>query len=83
MRKYVDLSNEELSNKVGNRLFRVPRDAFEKQSEYFKRRFSEHPQSSISGDVEGRLDLTGIEEDAFTDLLRLLYPPYVLSSHLL
>ena len=62
--------------KVEERLFRVPRDAFESHSQYFRDLFSSKG-TTPTGDINEPIYLEGIEVNAFRDILRLLYPPYV------
>ncbi|KAL5519553.1 hypothetical protein ACEPAH_1236 [Sanghuangporus vaninii] len=71
------------SDKVEDRLFRVPKDPFENQSEHFRRLFANVPTSTATKparDIDEPIFLPGVEKDAFRDLLRLLYPAPMTSS---
>ena len=62
--------------KVEDQLFRVPKDAFESQSEQFRKLFANVP-GGLDGNIDEPIFLDGVEKDAFRNLLRLMYPPYV------
>ncbi|OCB87074.1 hypothetical protein A7U60_g5809 [Sanghuangporus baumii] len=69
--------------RVEDRLFRVPKDPFENQSEHFRRLFANVPTSTETKparDIDEPIFLPGVERDAFRDLLRLLYPAPMTSS---
>ncbi|KAL5533633.1 hypothetical protein ACEPAG_93 [Sanghuangporus baumii] len=69
--------------RVEDRLFRVPKDPFENQSEHFRKLFanvSTRTGTEMARDIDEPIFLPGVEKDAFRDLLRLLYPPPTTSS---
>ncbi|KAL5494657.1 hypothetical protein ACEPAI_118 [Sanghuangporus weigelae] len=69
--------------RVEDRLFRVPKDPFENQSEHFRKLFANVPTrygTNPARDIDEPIFLPGVEKDAFRDLLRLLYPAPMTSS---
>ncbi|EJC98680.1 uncharacterized protein FOMMEDRAFT_95837 [Fomitiporia mediterranea MF3/22] len=63
--------------RVGNQLFRVPRERFANFSEVFRDMFAIDACSTVphEGDSDDNpIHLEGVEEGAFEDLLHLLYP---------
>ncbi|KAL5494656.1 hypothetical protein ACEPAI_117 [Sanghuangporus weigelae] len=69
--------------RVEDRLFRVPKDPFENQSEHFRKLFANVPTrtgTNPARDIDEPIFLPGIDKSAFQNLLRLLYPPPTTSS---